>query len=480
MLGDRNSDGDCVTRTFPSGMPDTYERRVGLDPGTDDGASDPDGDGLTACDEFHGGTHPRDPDTDDDGEDDGSEKMHGRDPLDPTDGAIDPPRIGCHAGVREVKVRFHRPRGALVFEVWRAEERGPFALIAPSFTSRENCYLDRDVENGRLYRYRLVARGRSGERSRPSDACEAVPREDPDPPQGTVLINGGAPLTSSLAAALSLGAGDLDDPEDEETGTSHPDAVPSGVVEQMLSNASDFVGAAWQPYTEAVAGWMLAPNAAGVSTVYARFRDAAGNVSETAHDTILVVDSGTRCGAVDLESRIEDGAIVLSWRATGDCCARWVVTLDGRPVATLPAAAREARLPCLPGAYCVQCVRPDGTQSPLTACVRVGPEQCGSAGLRQQPGDCNLDGSLDISDGICLLSFLFLGSPARLPCADGSPSHPSNLRLVDCDGSGNLDITDGICVFQFLFLSGPTPAGCLDPSCRQCVEIPGCPDACRR
>jgi hypothetical protein len=481
MQGDPNSDGDCVTPSTPAGMPDGYERHTGLDPRTNDGRLDPDGDGLTNCDEYGGGTHPRDPDTDDDGEDDGSETTHGRDPLDPTDGTIDPPRVVAYAAVGKVKVRFHLPRGAVAFAVWRAEEDRPFELIAPSFQGRELCYLDRDVVNGVRYRYRVVSLGRTGERSRPSDASEATPRDDPNPPHGTVLIDRGELVTSSLLADLTLAADDLIDPEHDETEDFDPEAVTSAVVEQQVSNASDFEGARWAPYDETVADWPLAPNASGVATVFARFRDAAGNVSETAHDTIVVVDDSERCGAADLVCRRDGDELVLTWRATGECCERWFVHLDGERVVVLPGGAREARLECAPGAYCVQCVRDDGTVSPLSACCRVEPEECaGVSAPNARAGDCNSDGNFDISDGICLLGFLFRGLPRALPCGDGEATHPANVNLVDCNGSGVLDIADAICAFQWLFLAGPTPAACVDRACSECIQIPGCPEACSR
>jgi hypothetical protein len=91
------------------------------------------------------------------------------------------------------------------------------------------------------------------------------------------------------------------------------------------------------------------------------------------------------------------------------------------------------------------------------------------------PGDCNLDGELDISDGICLLGHLFLGEPADLPCGEGTPGDPSNVTLLDSTGDGDVDISDAVRLFQFLFLGGPPPV--LGTECR---AIPGCPGVCMR
>jgi hypothetical protein len=100
-------------------------------------------------------------------------------------------------------------------------------------------------------------------------------------------------------------------------------------------------------------------------------------------------------------------------------------------------------------------------------------------GGRQKPGDCNQDGNLDISDGICLLGFLFRGQPVLLPCGDGTSADPANLALLSMDGNPAIELTDPIRIFQFLFQGGAQPANCVDPQCDECVEIVGCPDVCK-
>ncbi|MCA9488926.1 MAG: hypothetical protein KC621_03365 [Myxococcales bacterium] len=64
------------------GMLDDAERWYGLDPTVDDGALDPDADGLTNLQEFLLGTFPDAADTDGDGLDDRAEVLGGSDPLD--------------------------------------------------------------------------------------------------------------------------------------------------------------------------------------------------------------------------------------------------------------------------------------------------------------------------------------------------------------------------------------------------------------
>jgi hypothetical protein len=61
-------------------------------------------------------------------------------------------------------------------------------------------------------------------------------------------------------------------------------------------------------------------------------------------------------------------------------------------------------------------------------------------------GDVNGDGSLDITDPVAALAFLFAGGPP-LPCADAA----------DFNDSGNLDISDPVSTLAYLFQGGAAP-----------------------
>jgi len=61
-------------------------------------------------------------------------------------------------------------------------------------------------------------------------------------------------------------------------------------------------------------------------------------------------------------------------------------------------------------------------------------------------GDTSDDGTMDLSDGVAILGFLFLGSSA-----------PGCLETADVNNSGGVDISDGIAVLNNLFLSGAPP-----------------------
>lgn len=91
----------------------------------------------------------------------------------------------------------------------------------------------------------------------------------------------------------------------------------------------------------------------------------------------------------------------------------------------------------------------------------------------QFPGDCSQDGGVDISDALCLLGFLFLGSPTVLPCGDGTGDDSANRELVDWNGDAGTDVSDAVALLGWLFLgSAPHVMG---SGCRSMI---GCPHAC--
>ena len=71
----------------------------------------------------------------------------------------------------------------------------------------------------------------------------------------------------------------------------------------------------------------------------------------------------------------------------------------------------------------------------------------GGGGTNFVRGDADASGAINITDGIFVLNFLFLGGP-NPPCEDAA----------DADDSSAINITDGIYILNFLFLGGPDPA----------------------
>jgi dipeptidyl aminopeptidase/acylaminoacyl peptidase len=113
-------------------------------------------------------------------------------------------------------------------------------------------------------------------------ARDEAGNEDPTPaqrsftidtlaPSGTVVIEDGATRTRQLNVTLTFSANDP--------------APASGVTSMRISNTSSGLASAmWTPYTT-TQQWTLSA-AAGTKTVYVQYRDAAGNVSAVAQDSI--------------------------------------------------------------------------------------------------------------------------------------------------------------------------------------------------
>ena len=95
------------------------------------------------------------------------------------------------------------------------------------------------------------------------------------------------------------------------------------------------------------------------------------------------------------------------------------------------------------------------------------------------PGDFNLDSQFDLSDGVNLLNFLFIGGQIK-DCllAEGGGLNETAIFLADANGDRTADISDASFMFTRLFLGGP--AHVLG---EECIEFRGstCPTrfACR-
>jgi len=95
-------------------------------------------------------------------------------------------------------------------------------------------------------------------------------------------------------------------------------------------------------------------------------------------------------------------------------------------------------------------------------------ESIAGEGPLQRPSDCNQDGSVDISDAICLLARLFQGG--ALPCEE-TLSEPGNVGLLDANGDAQVDLSDAVRLLDFLFRGSAPPVLGLE-----CQPIEGCPD----
>lgn len=268
-------------------LPDAYEKEYGVD----NPEGDDDLDGLSNYDEYQIGTNPQDSDTDDGGENDGSEWFNNQSPFDPKDDNIlEPEFFEATPIANAVKLRFHVRDDYEYFILYRGPSRnGPWTLINDKVPPTGE-YIDGGVENGKEYYYRMLAVKPAGNTQGASAAAVnatthgsavvaskgVIPSADPFRPEAKILINDRAPDTDNLKVVLSFVPY-----EDEE--------YFNDIKEMKLGHTPALAGASWQPFQQKVE-WQLSPvNYDEYATVYARFRDAAGNVSLLEQANILYV-----------------------------------------------------------------------------------------------------------------------------------------------------------------------------------------------
>lgn len=143
-----------------------------------------------------------------------------------------------------------------------------------------------------LRRLEVVGKHADGQWQPPEASTVARWRVDATPPTGSFVIDAGAPATKSARVVLSLAAADGDG---------------SGVTHLRVANGAAPTGV-WEAY-QPTRSWAL-PTGDGPKTVFAQFRDAAGNVSVAVNDEI-VLDTIPPTGAV----QIDGGAAATSGMA---------------------------------------------------------------------------------------------------------------------------------------------------------------------
>lgn len=209
-------------------------------------------------------------------------------------------------------------------------------------------------------------------------------------------------------------------------------------------------------------------------------RDGSGN--ETRISQRIVVEALR--GDIDLDTDVDGEDVELVRSAIGSGPLGLDVELeledfdgDGDVDVDDEAALGEVRALIASGTPDPRDLDQDGeiTEADVQAVIaRCAVPGCGSKeGGRMYPGDCSRDGTIDISDAVCLLGFLFLDSPRDLPCGNGRSDDPSNRRLADFNGDGHVDLSDAVSVLNFLFLGGPPHV-----LGSECVAIEGCPSTC--
>ncbi|HEU5098367.1 MAG TPA: VCBS repeat-containing protein [Roseiflexaceae bacterium] len=124
-------------------------------------------------------------------------------------------------------------------------------------------------QDGHTYSFRARAHDNAGNTSAFTSGNSTTTVDATPPLVERFLINSGALQTTGIAVSLSVGASD-----------------PASGVDAMSFSNDGTSWSAWQPYAT-IAIWSL-PAGDGVKTVYGRFRDAAGNTSALASDSIVL------------------------------------------------------------------------------------------------------------------------------------------------------------------------------------------------
>lgn len=108
----------------------------------------------------------------------------------------------------------------------------------------------------------------------------------------------------------------------------------------------------------------------------------------------------------------------------------------------------------LPGSPAIDAGTPDGAPEtdidgvgrPCGTGVDIGAYEMCLSEIPFRRGDVNADGTVDLSDAIFALSYLFLGGDA-----------PDCLETADANDGGGIDLSDAVYLLNFLFLNGPDP-----------------------
>jgi Mg-chelatase subunit ChlD len=245
------------------GIPDSWNEKFGPS------NRDPDLDLLNTGDEYFAGTHPLLSDTDNGGENDGSEIRKGLNPLDPADDEIAAPEFFAAYPQDGGAVRLQydlKPEyvGAIIHR--GTNPNGPWTLLA-QINNPTGVYEDNATSIGTHYFYKFQAIDNADHWSRVLDN-HGLSALDATPPEAVLLIDGGAVATSDLAVNLNFIPNENTEAFDD-------------IVEVKLANSVEGLGSApWQPFKQDIA-WNLPANTnpGDVAMVYARYKDDGGNES---------------------------------------------------------------------------------------------------------------------------------------------------------------------------------------------------------
>ena len=278
-------------------IPDNWEKLHGVE----DPEGDPDKDHLINYEEYGNGTDPNDPDTDDGGENDGSEVNHNRDPLNPVDDQIRAPDfLQVRPLNSAVLLRYDFKPGYDLIRLFRGlSPEGPWGEVEiPPDQPRTIPFTDTIPVNNETYFYRfegvILSAADPGSPEPSTPAAEEIvsailtsepvtPLEDPLPPEAEVIINDGATSTKSTTVRLSFIPYESEGSEIESF---------EDIAWMMVSNHPSFEGALWGEFEQDVE-WELEARPGEIALVYVRFKDKSNNESVGPEIGMILYDPDT-------------------------------------------------------------------------------------------------------------------------------------------------------------------------------------------
>ena len=273
------------------GLPDDWERRCKLDTTRNDSREDPDRDGLTNAQELEAGTLPCRADTDNGGERDGSEVKAGRNPLYAQDDKVKPiNHVTIRALNQMILIGWTKPLSYTDMTLYVSTDLNQLGNgISMSQTVP---FTLTNVQNDVKYYLHLAGKNDDAEGDY-SEVVIVTPKADPDPPSGAIEINNGAETVIVKDVILNISSTDTPLNGAAQGANGHLtdqysirfNTVSAG-VQMRISNDSGMAGAVWEPLAS-TKPWTLACVAGQACTVYAQFKDAAGNESLIINDAVF-------------------------------------------------------------------------------------------------------------------------------------------------------------------------------------------------
>jgi subtilisin family serine protease len=169
------------------------------------------------------------------------------------------------------------------------------AAGTPIYSGTATTYTHVGLVNGNVYGYHVCPLDLAGNAGNGTTAS-ARPAPEYDAPRGSLIINGGAALTASTAATLTLTATDA-----------------SGTAAMCIANATTCT--TWIAFASSKPWTLAATN--GATTVNVWFRDIYGNTSATPVSATIKVDT-TQPTMGALSATAGAGQVALSWTAATD------------------------------------------------------------------------------------------------------------------------------------------------------------------